>query len=331
MDHPHFDTITSYAGCFNDAAYWRTYVEEICRRHAFTPPLQVEAGLAGTFPTFIVDGRYVVKLFGEQFDGIHRFEVEHAVYKLLHGAPELAVPSLITAGRLFPDAAQWSWPYLVSSAIPGTSLGEVRASVSTADQRAVARWVGRQVRALYELRLPESGVLAATWDHFDTFLNQRRSTCAEQHRSWATLPRPLLEQIDSYVLPADRLIDRSAAPRLLHSDLNEDHILGTFDGPHWKPGGIIDFGDVVVGDPIYDLVALHVGLTHCDKQLLRFFLEASGTGLERQPEFAQRAMSATLLFEFNVLEQVFADHPSARNLASLAELAAWMWDLEQLG
>ena len=44
-------------------------------------------------------------------------------------------------------------------------------------------------------------------------------------------------------------------PALLHADLSGDHIFSTADG--WDIAGIIDFGDIRIGDPVYDLMYLY--------------------------------------------------------------------------
>jgi len=327
---PRFDSIAEYTGRFTDAAYWRPYVEDVSSRHGLAPVHEVQAGMPGTFPVFIVDRRYVVKLYGEQFDGPRRWAVERAVYELLRTAPQISAPQLLASGHLFPDAPAWSWPYLVTSVLPGTSLGEVREAVSYADYEAIVGWLGRQMRAFYALPLPDTGELSASWERFTDFMSRRRAACVEHHRRWSTLPEHLLEQIEEYVLPVEALIDRSAAPRLLHADLNEDHVLGQFAAGRWIASGMIDFADVLVGDPLYDLIALHIGLAHCDKHLLRIFLVASGQG--RLPRrFVHRAMSYTLLFEHNALGQVLTEYPATREASSLAELATALWDLEQPG
>lgn len=327
---PRFSSLAEYGRYFNDASYWRPYVAEICNRHGIAPTQHIEAGLPGTFPVLIVDQRYVIKLFGAQFDGLRRFELELAVYRLLPSATQFAAPALLGSGRLFPAEDEWSWPYLIIGTLAGRSFGEDRAQVSFADQQAVVCWVGEQLRLLYALDLPRSGELQPSWQGFVGFVEQRSRECVATHARWGSLPRHLLEQIPAYLLPVEALVERLSPPRLLHCDLNEDHVLGVFDAAHWRPSGIIDFADVMVGDPLYDLVALHVGLTHCDKQLLRGFLDAGGLELHKHPRFVQRAMCYTLLFEFDVLGQVFSEHPAARELPGLAELAAWMWELEPL-
>jgi hypothetical protein len=117
----------------------------------------------------------------------------------------------------------------------------------------------------------------------------------------------------------------------LHCDLGDDHVLGRFEGQRWRPTGIIDFGDAKVGDRVYELIALHIGLFRCDKRLLRVFLESYGFDTGPRDRFLLRAMSFALLHEFDVLKPVFEDYPAARAAGDLGELAALLWDVEQPG
>ena len=75
-------------------------------------------------------------------------------------------------------------------------------------------------------------------------------------------------------------------------------------GERWRPIGVIDFGDAMVGDRLYELVALNLGLFRCDKRLLGIFLDTYGFDLALRRDFVRRAMSLTLLHEFNVLSSV---------------------------
>ena len=61
-------TLEGYRKSFTDAVLWRPYVERICREHGWSCNL-VSTGVAGTFPTFIVDKQRVVKFFGRLFEG----------------------------------------------------------------------------------------------------------------------------------------------------------------------------------------------------------------------------------------------------------------------
>ena len=110
--------------------------------------------------------------------------------------------------------------------------------------------------------------------------------------------------------------------------MNADHLLGTLAGGRWTTSGIIDFGDAKVGDLLYELVALHLGLFRCDKHLLGPFLQAYGFDPARQPDFARRAMSFTLLHEFNVLGEILDSRPDLAAAPTLEDLADRIWSVE---
>ncbi|MDQ5853337.1 MAG: aminoglycoside phosphotransferase family protein, partial [Chloroflexota bacterium] len=219
-------------------------------------------------------------------------------------------------------------------AVPGTSIGEARERVAYEDRVSVARFLGPLVRQLHGLSLEDSRYLPPSWDAFVRFLHQQWSTCVENHAQQKRMPThllALLAQIDTYLPPVELLVDRTVAPSLLHCDLNEDHVLGYFEESCWRPAGIIDFGDAMAGDPLYELGALHTGLFHCDKRLLRVFLESYGFDERLQDHFVLRAMSFALLHECDVVGPVFQEFPDALKVDSLAELATLLWDVDQPG
>ena len=98
----------------------------------------------------------------------------------------------------------------------------------------------------------------------------------------------------------------------------------TVDGV-WQPTGIIDFGDVWIGDRMYELVALHLGLFDADRRLLRAFLDAYGFDDRLRRDFVRRAMAMTLLFQFDTLGEVIESMPVAAQAASLGDLAELLW------
>jgi hygromycin-B 7''-O-kinase len=331
MRRPQFESVKVYGRIFSDAGYWRPYVEEICSRHRLGPCREVRSALPGSYPTFVVDERYVVKLFGEFFNGGASIVIEREMYALLATDRAIPAPALVADGALFPDGDGWPWPYLVSEAIAGESLSQVEARVSFADKLAVARYLAPIMRRIHALTPAPSSPLALTWDAFGRFLEERRASCVESHRAWGSLPARLVAQLDGYLPPTAALVDRSAPPRLLHCDLNADHLLGRFEGDRWRPVGVIDFGDAMAGDRFYDLVALHLGLFRCDKRLLRAFLDDYGFDAGLRRDFARRAMSMTLQYQFDVLSDVFPRYPGASTVNDLAELAALLWELDRQG
>jgi hygromycin-B 7''-O-kinase len=323
VDRPVFATTQEYGRRFTDAEYWRPYVAVVCARHGLGSCADLRAGLPGTNPVFVVDGAYVVKFFTNLFSGNIRGPVERQMYALIARAPGIPAPRLIAEGELFDSDGGWPWPYVVIPAIPGLSAGE--SQLSGADRLALAAWLGPVVRRFHTLPLDIAGPLQPGWDLFAAFLADQRARAAANHTRWGTLPAHLVAQLDAYLPEPAELIDRSSAPALIHCDLNRDHVLGAPAEGRWRPAGIIDFGDAMVGDRVYELVALHLGLFDCAGRLLRAFLDAYGFDAELRRDFVRRAMAMTLLHEFDVLGDVFPSIPAAAEASSLAELAKLLW------
>lgn len=319
LPRPRFDSPAAYAAIFNDMAYWQPYVAAICARHGQDPALPIRATLPGTHAVFVVGEHMIVKLYTDLFNSADSYSREHDSYRQLAQQRTLPVPELIAQGQLFSPADGWPWPYIISTRITGESYGQAQARLSDEEQLHVAGWLGSFARQLHTLPVLPGVSFQPTWDAFAAFLAARRAACVADQRRWQVLPPALIDQIDAYLPPLDELIDRSHPPSLIHADLNADHLLGQDAAGHWQPTGVIDFGDARVGDPSYELVALHLGLFGGDRRLLQRYLTSYGCTVDA--DFVRRAMSYTLLHEFGVLDGVrhILEQPTpARNLDQLA-------------
>src|SRR3981081_2302251 len=144
-------------------------------------------------------------------------------------------------------------------------------------------------------------------------LGALRATCAARHRSRRMLPEFLIDQIDDYLAPP------SAEHRLVHADLHGDHIF-VRDG---HLAGIIDWGDALCGDPYYALPPLFSGAFGGSKPLLRAFLDSYGWPVGSESggsSFARRAMTMTLLHEFNPLGHAMPPLEDVPNLDARDEM-----------
>lgn len=319
LTRPTFDSTAEYGRRFTDADFWRPYVADICARHGLGEPRRIRAGLPGTNPVFVVDELYAVKLYTDLFGGAISYPVECAVYRRVARVADIPAPAFIAAGDLFDAAGGWPWPYIITRAIPGLSLGESR--VGAADMAELARWAGAVTRRIHDLPLDAAGPLARDWRPFAEFLARQRAGLTARHAAWGVLPPPLLAQIEAFVPSVEQLIDRATAPVLVHCDLNRDHILGAADAGRWLPAGIIDFGDARVGDPLFEAGALILGLFDGNARLMHDFLDAYGMARDFSADIACRALAFTLLHEFNVLDGLLERVPAAATVATLDELA----------
>ncbi|MDQ3699761.1 MAG: hypothetical protein M3442_02450, partial [Chloroflexota bacterium] len=125
LTRPVFATVAEYGARLDDVDFWAPYVWEVLARHRL-PAAPLKAGFVGTFPTFL-SGPYVVKLFGERFEGALRYDTELSIHQLLAEHPEIPAPALIAHARFFEDAPStgWPWPYLVTTRLWGTAWRDV--------------------------------------------------------------------------------------------------------------------------------------------------------------------------------------------------------------
>jgi hygromycin-B 7''-O-kinase len=321
-----FETLDVYRKHFMDSVLWQPHVQTVCRRHGLLPCQQVRAGLAGSFPTFIVEDRWVIKFFGRLFGGELAYETELQVNGLL--PPDLAIraPTLLYSGSLLEDDLTWGWPYLIFEYLPGIGIGEVYEQVSFEDKLALASALGMVTRQMQRLSLDGAPLFRAGLDAYARFFHNQRAKCLANHRQWQSLPGHLIDQLEDYLLPVEILVDPLVPHGLIHADITRDHILGRLEADRWVTLGLIDFGDARVGNVFYDLAALHIDLFRCDKRLLQAYLEAYG--LEDRQQLTHKAMSAALLHEFDIFSLLGKMNPQFYNAATLGELADIIWDIE---
>jgi len=254
------ENIEGYRRYFSDPGAWRPYVELVCRRHLLSPGRAIRIGVPGTCPTFIVDDLWVVKFFGRLFEGGQSYQVELELGKWA-GSLSLPFPEIVAAGQLFQAGhGGWHWPYLVFQYVPGESIGEVYEQVGLEDRLALARWMGELTLRMHRAPLPMSEIFQPAWDAFTDLLERQRAGCRQSFQEWGCLPEHLFAQLDDFLLPLDKLLDARSTPHLIHADLTADHALGRLEGGRWKSLALIDFGDAMIGNQYYELVALHLDL-----------------------------------------------------------------------
>jgi hypothetical protein len=164
------------------------------------------------------------------------------------------------------------------------------------------------------------------WSEFIDFLECQRANCLVNHRQWGDLPPQLLAQVQGFLLPVAELVDLASPPHLIHADLTGDHLLGqraeqkklTPSGAEWDTLAIIDWGDTRIGNILYELVALHLGLFQSDQRLLKLCLEAYGLTDFYRNDFARKAMCMVLLHQFPMPANIYAPFKDTPSLDELA-------------
>lgn len=327
LRRPVFESEAEFERRSRDAEWWRPYVLRACLLHRLEVG-DLRTATSGANPAFLVGERHVVKFFSPYGEGARTHAVERDVGDLLRGSL-LPVPRLEAQGELFPDGREWPWPYLVNRALPGSPLRDVADRLEHGALMGVARFAGRILRRLHDTP-PASPVLRHSADEFPEFLRRRALVCGEEHLRHGALPPHLARQLPSFLPPPSELLT-SGGLRLLHGSLDRRHLLVEEQGSMWTPVGLVGFGEARLGDPLYDLGPLHLGLFGGDKRLLAEFLRAYEAGAELTRDFARRATALALMHPAGGLGPLFEEFPALALTGSLEALARRLFDLDAPG
>ena len=272
----------------------------------------------------------MIKFFGRLFNGEASYQVELHAIQLISANGRIPIPTLISHGSLKVDDPDWNWPYLILQYLDGISIGETWDQLCIENKMRIASEMGRTVRFLHSIPLGEGGYFQMDWDAYRKFLSSQKMNWRKRYQDTGSFPPHFLRQIERFLLPIDDLIDANETPHLIHADLTRDHLLGKIDEGHWITLGVIDFGDSMVGNIFYELVALHLDLFQCDKNLLKIFLDHYKLKKDLYSNFAIRAMNFTLLHQFG--EYIFADlfrrYPHLCQIETLENLADELWGID---
>ncbi|CAA6664381.1 unnamed protein product [Spirodela intermedia] len=104
----------------------------------------------------------------------------------------------------------------------------------------------------------------------------------------------------------------------------------------WYPAHIIDFSSLFIGDPICDLIPIHIDVFRTDSCLFKRFLESYRFPIGRKPSdgtmsqtkferASYRAMCYCILHEDNVLGTIFSLRKDLRRATSWEEVEMALW------
>jgi len=305
-----FSSMDEHVSRLGDTGLWQPYVDEILNRHDLGGRDRMVAGFNPTSPTFVC-GDWVVKLFGFSAGWRKSHAAERAAHALIASDPKIAAPRVFAEGVLFADHPHASWPYVVTTKMPGVSWRD--ADLSGQQRRSVAVDLGKVVRRVHALR-PAHVATHADWAGLDV------AAAAEQ----SSLPSHLVAQVDRYLGRLDPFDEV-----FVHGDLCAMHAF-VKDG---RLSGIIDWGDAMVTDRHYELIQIYRDLFDCDKALLRVFLDACDWPVGE--DFARRTLGLALHRQavglaqhhsMDIFEPIAALLP-LRDIATLDDLATELFAL----
>ncbi|KAK9165748.1 hypothetical protein Scep_000939 [Stephania cephalantha] len=213
------------------------------------------------------------------------------------------------------------------------------------------------------------------WQLFVETFTKRKKDLSSRLVKWGDpIPSSLIEKVEEYI-PEDLSMllnivqDEKSMCKVfkscswIHSDIMDDNVYmepccvssfpddddapvsglsnghnGSLGQKKWRPSYILDFSDLSIGDPICDLIPVHLDVFRGDSQLLKKFLENYKRPLIRKSSHSQpansgnkferlsyHAMCYCILHEDNVLGSIFSLWRELRTAKSWEEVEEAVW------
>jgi len=308
-------TLAEYRAIYHREDLWRPAVDEVRARHGFERA-PCERGPDGTHLVYFLGAAHVLKLFVPLF--ARDYDAERLAAARVDGGIGVSTPKIVFEGEV------GGWRYLIMTCVAGCPLETVWAGVDTAGRERVLAGIGRMIARLRSLPVTGLDELAVDWSPFV----EVRAEAAARTQLERGLPKRLAEQIPAYIEAARPFIATGFRPALLLADITGEHVLLHERGGSWEIAGCVDFGDAMVGDPDYEIVAPGTGIAAGDGALLRALLVAAGY---REQDFGEalrrRFMAYTLMHLYAGVEDLRRTVPDAAAAESIEELARVLWPL----
>jgi len=327
----------------SDVRYFRVALHTILKKHdLYKERPYILAFQGGQNPAFWVDGDVVIKIVMPQFGGVNSYKIELEALSLLTKIKHQFnnIPYLIANGELYTNddfnyaTRPWLFPYTIQNFIKGRPIVQIYEFLTPELKEKAATFLGNFLKILHTVDINGTtfGKGEKHWDMFKEFLYRQKRNCKTMYQETKLLNPTLISQLDNY-LPnnLETLYQKVDKAVFLHADLTNEHLLCEYSTENgetvFEPVSVIDFGDSRSGDPIYELLPIHIDIFKCDKTMTMALMKAYGIERFDRESFSYRAMCYTILHEQDALRSVYFNRPEWRDLQDMKELEKNLWDL----
>jgi hygromycin-B 7''-O-kinase len=314
---PEIRTIEEYRRVYRVEKTWLPAMRAICQRHRLDP-----AGLVfappGTHVVFRAGPEWYIKLFAPLWPQDH--VAESLVLGHLSAQSALPIPRLEAEGEIE------GWPYLIMTPVEGVPLNTVWDSLDASQRRHIAEQCGMFMSTLHATPTQGLEPLATDWP---AFVRDQTASCREG-LSRSGLSEEWVQAVSQFLDHVPPLYEPGFGPVLLSADVTDEHVLVSPRGDRWEFTGFIDFGDAMLGHPLYEFAAPGCCITRDAPELQRAMLLAYGYTEDRLDEtLADQLMAYTLLHRYMDVPDLLDLFGSERP-ASFAELRGRLWSFHSV-
>lgn len=294
--------------------FWQAALDQIMREHQLERSPWTRAALGRNI--VFVSPTAVIKLGPPMWAG--EMVREAAALRAIAGRLPVATPTLLAVGTLD------RWEYLVQTPLPGTNLHAIWVELGVSDRVAIAEQHGALMAALHALPLESSPAdLAFDWS---ALLGAQRAECVSEMRR-AGVADALVRQVEHYLQATPWGDD---PPVLLHGDLTHLNLLVAERAEGWRITGLIDWGDVKLGQRTHEFISPGVHMYQGDEAPLAAWYRGYGWGSHGDAARDQHEiMARAMLYYAEDFARLIRTVPGADQCQDWHAMASVFWRLTQ--
>lgn len=254
-----------YRARYHDDALWGRVIEAIALAHGLgaLPRTRIPYGSS---IVYALGDELILKLGCPLWRDELELEVELGRCLASFDAGTLKLPRVQLIGELE------GWPYMVMERVVGVPVCEVWEQVSARERLRIAQELGVFMAQLQRVsRNAAQPTLLAQgeqWRERAVSHAIKRVAAKPELGAWLEVIEPWLAD---WTPPA--------ATHLIHADLTDDNVLLAQGAEGWHVSGVIDFGDAMLGSPLYDACVPAAFFFYGQAAQLEAMLGAAGASL----------------------------------------------------
>lgn len=247
MIGPEVTTWEDWGSIYQQEKVWSPLIQKIMDKEGMVFET-IRKGFPGTSAVFILDDRYVVKIYPSQFIDDHKREMP--VLNLLE---KLYDRTLLIASGKYTDV-QVEWPYVILPYINGEAYRDIKEQLSLNEWRMFSRKLAHFLYRLHHLPLDDlKNASCYQWLPECPIEKQLQAIYELPFFHNPSFKNDLLSFIKAW-LPELKKEPLS----FVHGDLTVDHLMFSQDIDGWTFETVIDLGDAHIAPVYYDWTVLWI-------------------------------------------------------------------------
>ncbi len=299
---------TVYSEHFSNPEFGLALGKEIASKHGYNNPLiRVPEGSSLVFK---IGSKYFLKITPPFYSG--SIEAEISASKIIGNQLSFAIPHILIDDQID------NWKYVITKNVNGDQAKHIFRSLDSENMKTFAKDIGRLIKNIHSINTDGFERDFGPWK---TYLENNLDNQEAIHLSRGNTPE-WSDKINQFVLKQAELLRSLGPAKLIHADLNHEHLMLEKINNEWRITGVLDFADSMNAPIEMEFILPIVCFFKGKPELQRLVWE----GAECMPkcnstEYSNMMMALTLQNRFIAFHDWF-DREIDKGAKSVEEIAA---------